>query len=241
MEFSFEDFKIRALDNNLSKWEKIGFPDSYRNGKEQDLFQDIRVKLDLEKSDFILDIGCGCSDLVTSLINFCRNENKKLYLLDSGEMLSNIDNNLFYESVTLIPGKFPETDVKNKLSAFRFDSIIVYSVIQYIYNEGNLFKFIHECVNYLNPGGKLLIGDIPNFESRKRFLESEEGIQFISNFDKSLNTIGLSHKDEERIDDSIVMSILLRFRKFGCETYLLPQPNTLPFANRREDILIIKR
>jgi hypothetical protein len=44
---------------------------------------------------------------------------------------------------------------------------------------------------------------------------------------------------KERMDDSVVMSILSRFRNFGYETYLLPQDNRLPFANSREDILIV--
>ena len=45
----------------------------------------------------------------------------------------------------------------------------------------------------------------------------------------------------DEIDDSIVLQILLRYRLQGCETYLLPQNDSLPLNNTREDILIVKR
>ena len=41
MEFTFEDFKKRASNTSLSKWEKIGFPDSYRKGVEEHIYFDI--------------------------------------------------------------------------------------------------------------------------------------------------------------------------------------------------------
>ena len=83
MELTFEDFKKRALDNSLSPWEKIGFPDSYRKDVEKFIFNDIKTKLDLNNSNEILDIGCGCSELVLHLISFCKQNNSQLYLNDS--------------------------------------------------------------------------------------------------------------------------------------------------------------
>lgn len=40
------------------------------------------------------------------------------------------------------------------------------------------------------------------------------------------------------IDDSLVFSILKRYRNMGCETYLLEQKDGLPMNKTREDILI---
>lgn len=241
MELTFDDFKERAKNTSLSKWEKIGFPDSYRKDSEVDIFNDIVAKLKLEKSKIILDIGCGCSDLVEHLICYSTLNKKKLFLVDSDEMLKNIDKKNLSDEIFLISGSFPDKNILDNLSNIKFDSIIVYSVIQYVFIEQSLFKFIHNCINLLTPGGSLLIGDIPNFQSRERFLASKEGLEFIKNSPHINNSISLLHENEERIDDSVIMSILLRFRKFGCETYLLPQSTKLPFANRREDILIIKR
>ncbi len=241
MEYSFEDFKIRAQDNSLSKWEKIGFPDSYRINSEQHIFEDIYRKLNLNSCNSILDIGCGCSDLANRIIDFSKQNLKELYLVDSEEMLANIDSNLLSNNIHLTPGKFPEASLKDFFKSSKFDGIIVYSVIQYVYLEQSIFTFIHECINLLNPGGRLLLGDIPNYEKRERFLNSDAGVSFLNNSSFQTNSVSINHTNEERLDDSIVLAILHRFRNFGCETYLLPQPNELPFSNRREDILIIKR
>jgi len=43
-----------------------------------------------------------------------------------------------------------------------------------------------------------------------------------------------------KIDDSVLIGIILRARAAGYDAYLLPQPSDLPMANRREDILIKK-
>jgi len=241
MEFSFEDFKKRAKSSSLSKWEKIGFPNSYRENTEHLIFDDIALKLKLNDNCFkILDVGCGCSDLVNHFITYTTKNNGSLYLVDSQEMLDNIVPEYINSKIHLIPGYFPNVDVFNNKFHNYFDRIIVYSVIQYVFLEQSIYSFINKCLEMLSQGGILMIGDIPNFSARERFLQSEEGKSFLSsvNYDNNINII---HDKKERIDDSIIISILTRYRNFGCETYLLPQPKELPFGNRREDILIYKR
>jgi|688.fasta_scaffold323618_2 SAM-dependent methyltransferase len=241
MEFTFDNFKERANDKNLSKWEKIGFPDSYRKGFEELIFEDISSKVKIKDANYILDIGCGCSELVEQFMSYANSKEQKLFLVDSQEMLDNIDLRFINKNTTLIPGRFPDPIVLNSLFNNTFDVIIIYSVIQYVFINQSVFHFIHECLKFLKPGGRLLIGDIPNYQARQRFLNSEVGLEFLSKASQVNNTIELKHENIERIDDSVIMSMLLRFRNFGCETYLLPQPKKLPFSNRREDILIIKR
>jgi hypothetical protein len=46
--------------------------------------------------------------------------------------------------------------------------------------------------------------------------------------------------EPRQIDDSVMLSLLMRARAQGCDAYLLPQRDDLPMANRREDILIRK-
>ena len=60
---SFADFRRMAQNDSLSRYEKIGFPDSYRAGKEPLIFQDITSKLRALNSQgkIILDMGPGCS------------------------------------------------------------------------------------------------------------------------------------------------------------------------------------
>lgn len=241
MELSFNDFKKMALDQKLSKWEKIGFPDSYREQSEEVIFQDIYEKLNLENSRSILDVGCGCSELVMNFIRYARSKGKTLVLVDSQEMLSNIERDSLTENIRCVAGYFPDEEIMKQLHAESFDAIAVYSVLQYVFKEQNVFQFIHECIRLLKPGGRLLLGDIPNYQVRERFLVSGPGLEFLSNAPQAPYTINLKHEHAERIDDAVVIAILQRFRQFGCETYVLPQPSGLPFSNRREDILIIKR
>ena len=239
MELTFEDFKKRAQDESLSKWEKIGFPNIYREGIEERIFEDVSTKLNLTDAKRILDIGCGCSDLVEKMISFSSKKGIELFLNDSNEMLSNIKLNDRFENIKFLPGMFPEETKSFQIERKSFDAILVYSVIQYVFNNQSLFGFIHECVKLLNSGGRLLIGDIPNFNAKDRFLNSNEANSFLVNDMKY--SIEINHENIDRFDDSLILAILMRFRNFGCETYLLPQLSGLPFANRREDILIIKR
>jgi 2-polyprenyl-3-methyl-5-hydroxy-6-metoxy-1,4-benzoquinol methylase len=240
MELTFDDFKNRAKDKSLSKWEKIGFPDSYRKDSEQLIFEDISDKCNIEQEDVktILDIGCGCGDLVTHFISNAIQLDKKLYLIDSKEMLDNIEIN--HNNIIKIDGYFPNVNSLADKNIF-FDVIVVYSVIQYPFLEQSIYSFIHRCIQLLKVGGRLLIGDIPNSSARNRFLNSDEGLEFKTTIKNTNDKMQFNHDETERIDDSIVLSILARYRNYGCETYLLPQKSGLPFANRREDILIIKR
>ena len=41
----FEDFRDLAKDPSLSRHQKVGFPDDYREGKEAAIFRDVRGKL----------------------------------------------------------------------------------------------------------------------------------------------------------------------------------------------------
>ena len=238
MEWNFDDFKNRAKDNKLTPSEKVGFPESYRKGKELLILKDIIKKTNLSTNQRVLDIGCGCSELTDLLKRYCEENEINLFLNDSHEMLSQL-NFSSSKKIKLIPGKFPDI-LDNKPFEKNFDVILIYSVIQYVFNDGNMYSFIHNCLSILNKGGVILIGDIPNISSRDRFIKSDEGKKFLKSKQEDTN-VKIIHQNHERIDDSIVLSLMQRFRNFDCETYLLPQPDDLPFGNRREDIIIKKR
>jgi len=96
----------------------------------------------------------------------------------------------------------------------------------------------------LNYGGKLLIGDLKNLTKRNRFFASHTGKVFHQNFVQS-DSIPVPEPINfpdfcENIDDGFIFGILQRYRSQGFESYLVPQEDDLPMANRREDILIIK-
>ena len=88
----FDDFKKMAKNPKLSGAEKIGFPDSYRKGKSKLILEDICTKLLLTKTKnkIIVDIGCGCDELTFELIDICKKNNHTIVLIDSEEMLKQL-------------------------------------------------------------------------------------------------------------------------------------------------------
>lgn len=66
---TFEGFRQLAADEKLSRYEKIGFPDTYRAGFEGAILQDVLTKAQSLNGNgkIVLDIGAGCSELPVML------------------------------------------------------------------------------------------------------------------------------------------------------------------------------
>jgi hypothetical protein len=242
---SFEDFKKLANDDSLSMYQKIGFPDSYRKGKEEAIFADICRKLQISESRrasglTFLDIGPGCSELPVLIINYFKAMNAKILLVDSQEMLDQLPEDA---SIQKFAGYFP-SDVSELVNEYqnKIDYIVGYSIFHYVFYNSCVFKFLDIAVSLLKPGGKLLIGDIPNISKRKRFFSTDTGVAFHKEFTQTDTLPEVQHFKLEpaSIDDGVLMGIVQRYRNFGFEAYLLPQNDDLPMSNRREDLLIHK-
>ena len=237
---TFADFRKLANDNSLSPYEKIGFPNEYRAGKEEQIFADILGKLPtlLQRGKLVVDIGPGCSGLATHILTHCQANAHQLIAVDSPEMLQHLPNAPF---ITKVPGRFPE-DTSELLRAFhhRIDVVITYSVFHYIYAESNPFLFIDRALELLVEGGTMLIGDVPNISKRKRFFSSTAGIQYHQGYTQQTEhpTVVFNSLDTGKIDDGVLIGILHHCRSAGFDAYLVPQGNELPMANRREDLLI---
>lgn len=239
----FEDFRELANDDNLSPYQKIGFPDAYRKDKEALIFRDIREKLKLgdgRTGAVILDIGAGCSGLAQLIIGYSEQQQHELLLVDHKEMLDQLPDRSFIKKYY---GYFPDDtpDIINKYTG-GIDAIICYSIFHYVFYNTCCFRFLDMAVSLLKPGGRLLIGDIPNISKRKRFFSTPAGIAFHQQFTQTDTLPELTHLQPEpaQMDDGVVFGILNRYRNFGFETYLLPQADDLPMANRREDLLICR-
>lgn len=238
---SFEEFRKLASNEELSKYEKIGFPDSYRVGFEDAIFEDTRSKLtNLEgMNKRIIDIGPGCSDLPQKLIGLCSKHQHRLTLVDSAEMLSHLPDKTFINKVqALYPNCIEMIDeIRGKM-----DVVLIYSVLHYALVDVAFFRFIDTSLSLLSPGGQMLIGDIPNISKRKRFFSSESGIQHHKKFMNTTERPEVSFNciEDDQIDDSVILAIIQRSRLAGFDAYVIPQAPSLPLANRREDILIIR-
>jgi hypothetical protein len=236
---TYEDFKLLAANNNLSVYEKIGFPEEYRKDFELSIFKDITSKLSKigMQNVRVMDIGPGVSDLPHLLIKMIEANNSEIFLIDSDEMLNQLP---FNKCVTKIPGRFPEVLTVSTSDIGKFDAILMYSVLQYVAFESSLLVCIDLVLDLLAPGGQMLIGDIPNLSMRNRFFRSENGIRFHQEFMKTSEKPAIDDFSypKNSLDDSVIFSILHRARIRGFNAYCVPQSKSLPFANRREDILI---
>jgi hypothetical protein len=108
--------------------------------------------------------------------------------------------------------------------------------------EASFWRFIDSSLELLAPGGQMLIGDIPNVSKRKRFFASDAGVKFHREFMQTPDRPSVDFRavETDKIDDAVILGVIMRARAQGCDAYWLPQPGTLPMANRREDILIVK-
>lgn len=237
----YADFQRMALDPGLSPNEKIGFPDSYREGYESAIHADIRSKLgNLQRPGvLVLDIGPGCARLPRLMIADCEARGQSLVLVDSREMLAQLPDG---SHVTKVAGFYPDCVDSLMPWAGRFDVIICYSVLHYVFVEASFWRFIDASLGMLAPGGQMLIGDIPNVSKRKRFFASSTGIRFHQEFMRTSAApeVDFTAVESDKIDDAVILGIVMRVRAQGCDAYWLPQAPDLPMANRREDILIRK-
>jgi len=237
--YDFKEFAKMANDHNLSPNQKIGFPDTYREGYEEIIFSDIlgKIKTLDSENQIVLDIGPGCAGLPKLLIEHCRNKQHELILIDSQEMLNFLPDGA---AITKLAGFYPVCAELLSPWQGKTNAIICYSVLHYIFKEALFWKFIDISLRMLAPGGQLLLGDIPNVSKRKRFFSSDTGIRFHQEFMKTMEKpiVHFNCIEDDMIDDAVVLAIIQRARGQGFDAYVLPQPACLPMANRREDILI---
>lgn len=241
-DLSFEDFRRLAGDDSLSRYEKIGFPNAYREGKEAAIWQDILTKLPSlsGRGKVVLDIGPGCSELPAMLIDLCRENGHTLLLVDSGEMLAHLPDEPFIEKHA---GYYPNCPELLENYKGRVDVLLTYSVLHYVFAESNIWHFFDTALDLLANGGEMLVGDIPNISKRKRFFSSPEGIAFHRAFTgdpRDMPEVAFNCVQSHAIDDSVVLGLVNRVRLAGGDAYIVPQAPELPMANRREDILIRK-
>lgn len=242
VDLNYDGFRKLAQNKHLSEHERLGFPDSYREGFADEILGDISDKLNLKNrtNGRLLDIGCGAGQLTYGLIGLCGEHKISIVLNDSPEMLNLIDQK---ENCDQVAGKFP--DILDDLMAYSpngYDAILCYSVLHYIVVDHNIFDFVDAVCLALADGGAALIGDIPNQSKRNRFFSSPTGIAYHKSF---MNTklppiVEHSKVRPNSIDEAMLNAMIARAHSARCHAYIVPQPDTLPMHNRRDDILIQK-
>ena len=120
--------------------------------------------------------------------------------------------------------------------------VLAYSVLSVVFADSNPFHFLDRAAALLRNGGHLLVGDIPNASKLRRFLASEAGVSYHKQYMRTEEPPPISAFDapSDRIDDGVILGIVDRMRRRGFDAYIVPQSESLPLANRREDILIVR-
>jgi len=136
-------------------WEKI-----YQTKKNDGVswFQEIPTesielikKYSSDNSDKIIDVGCGKGFLADNLLE---SKFKDITLVDiSSNALSEINNRLKNQYLSFI-----ETDILDFNSDYKYDIWHDRAVFHFITENKSIDKYISLCNNYINRGGKLIIG-----------------------------------------------------------------------------------
>jgi 2-polyprenyl-3-methyl-5-hydroxy-6-metoxy-1,4-benzoquinol methylase len=205
---------------------------------ERRIVADVGKKLAIDPRDSLLDVGCGAGNLLIPL-SFTTAD---AVGIDHPDVISFARRYSCDARVRWLAGQFPGVAINE-----RFDCVLLYSVIQCIASFSELLPFIDAAADLLKPGGRLLIGDIPNSDKKRRFLESEAGQIFEMDWQKSRreNPGKESHVFDGAtgigtLSDAEILGLAARVRANGFDSYILPQPKDLPFGRTREDILIVR-
>ncbi len=235
----YDAFRRMAADDTLSRHERSGFPDAFREGAERAILADIEQKLPALRDGSkmtVVDIGCGANALTDAIVERSRTRDHRLFLVDSPEVLAH---HREAPGLQLVPGRFPDTPSLIADIAGSCDAVIVYSVLQYAFVESSVHGFVDAALTLLAPGGRLLLGDLPNASMRRRFLQGDAGRAFHREYTGRDDAPPISWPElpAGELDDGVLLGILARARDAGFHAWLMPQAAGLPMANRREDLL----
>jgi SAM-dependent methyltransferase len=215
---------------------------------EEHIWADILAKLPMRQGENGLDIGCGCGTIALYMIEQAKRLGGSLTMVDFAKPIELLRDMLPVPTpagITLLGGAFPELTPPTG----PFDFILMYSVMHYM---DDFDRTMDAAVGLLRPGGRLLVGDIPNLSRKGRFLASDFGRAFDASY-KSVPVESLPvYRDHHELVDKLVagnappltdawlLRQVGRFRDAGFDAFILPQPPQLPFCFTREDLLIVR-
>ena len=246
----FQSYSQLSLASD-SPTERSGRPEG-SEAVEIKIWQDIKEKLRLSNGHRVLEIGTGSGFIAVQWILERQKLNLSLTLIDFPKVIDRLCEEcrdilgVSTEGVTFIDGVFPD-ELSNRLSGLQYDRISIYSVLHY---SDDPRVMIDAAVLLLAPGGRLLVGDLPNLNKKGRFLATKFGRMVdakYKNIEVSSKNIYQTHELFRReaiengaacIDDVFVCELIADYRKLGFDVYVHEQPEGLLMNYSREDIII---
>ncbi|MCA0428218.1 MAG: class I SAM-dependent methyltransferase [Bacteroidetes bacterium] len=197
-----------------------------RNGKvlDQDLMQRIAKRIveqaQIHKSHAVLDVCCGNGELSRLLLPHCAS----LTGVDFSEILIQQARQLDVHHQTWMVGDAATFDAGRK-----FDRILLYFSFQYFENQTKAEAVLDNLCAHLEPGGILLLGDIPDSRKWFRFYKNPmDWLRYIRQTFTKTNTMGKFWNPNK-------LAALLEQR--GLRVEIEGQENWQPFCEYRFDIL----
>jgi cyclopropane fatty-acyl-phospholipid synthase-like methyltransferase len=203
---------------------------AFQADAERLIAPDVIEKLELSAGHTFLEIGCGPGLLLSAA--------ERVGAICTGiDIESQIDIAKETTSARLIAGHFEKVEL-----AERFDRMLIYSVIHCLPDFEAVKMFVAKAAALLAPQGRMLIGDIPNSDTKKAFLDSEVGAAFHADWLASNHSppVVNEHSGVGSFTTAEIHSLMMDWRARGMLAYLLPQPASLPFGHTREDLLIVR-
>ena len=191
-----------------------------------------------QKDKTLLDIGCGTGNITLSLIDIAG----YVTVIDHPTVVSALLERC--GGGRTIVGY--SGDFLSRYIGPTFDKILAYSVVHYLAGEDEVLAFLRKAYGLLRPSGKMLVGDIPNADRKRRFEESQFGAAFAKAWKARANGsnefFDAINADENRVefDDGMIRRLMKGLGLRSKDYKVLPQPSTMPFGYTREDILITK-
>ena len=232
MKNSIFEYFAELSKTNLSYTQKSGRYLIQKN-QEKKIPKEIISKMNLNKKDELLEIGCGLGNLIIPLSK----KVKKATGIDHPTIIQKIVQRKMSRKINLISGNFLKLKIKKK-----FDKILIYGVVHCLKNKKELNNFLSKSLKLIKKNGIILVGDIPNIDMKKRFLTSATGKKFEKKWQKNKKKeLSFNLKEFNNLisfNDKLLTELINRLRMKGYNAYLVPQSKNLPFSNTREDILI---
>jgi SAM-dependent methyltransferase len=200
-------------------------------------------KLRVDPSDTLLDVGCGPGTLLIPLSFMVAQATG----VDLPPVIDRLSKRFSDSKIRLIGGRFPDVDLPGK-----FSKVISYSVLHCIADLKGARAFVAAIADLLAPGGRALIGDLPNTNVKARNARAADAASQSAAWQSQIDSWRRDQGDRHPFDefsgstdiggftDKDIADFITDLRENGFDAYWLPQPPELPFGRTREDLLIIR-
>jgi protein-L-isoaspartate O-methyltransferase len=235
---TFENYGLRAA--SIDDPTVVAGRYSFQREAERLVVGDVAAKLALQPRDTLLEIGFGAGALSVPLSYLV----ERVTAIDHPAVVKRFQSGFAgLKNVSLLAGNFFELDNVPKHS-----KVLAYGVLQCLADYDEVVAFIDKALHSLEPGGMMLVGDVPNVDRKQRFLSSPRGKAFSAHWPKDASAdndrfkLGDMPEDNRLVDlgDESLLRLMQTFRAKGVEVFSLPEPAGLPFGHTREDLLFTK-